>query len=86
MWNAPTATGTCEKCSVVLKHGELELEVTLPGLCWCCKRHNIEKNENVATKENEHNSQMVPFPFNEKTFLTHLLPLVSPVSMSNIYN
>lgn len=40
------------KCSMVLKHGELELEVTLPGLCWCCKRHNIKKKRKCSYQSN----------------------------------
>lgn len=46
----------------------------------------LKANENVVTKENKPNSRMVTFSFTGEPFLTHLLPLMSPVRMPNIYS
>lgn len=85
-WDAPTTTGTCIKALWKWNMESWRFRSPFQGCVGALGGISLKTSENVVTKENKPNSQMITFPFTGKPFLTHLLPLMSPVRMSNVYN
>jgi len=78
MWDSLTASGTCE--NAVWRRSTASWSFRSPFQACVGAGGDLK----LKTKENKPSCHAVTFPFTGKPFLTHLLPLMSPVSISNI--